>query len=219
MVTKRFAEGWLPAYSFEVGLGEPVGDVVVVDTPWKKGIKQNINLKTPYVLEKIIDTSERIFNYEIRASSDGQGGKVLSSKALSRGTSEYVVLRNAVTGTTENLIKLEKLLRVNPDTPTRITVYPFAGGVLNELDSFSKDPAAFKQPIMEVVAPIMHEPGKGPIVAVQQKVLNMPVSPYFELPDGRLLYIDPLNDAAITVTYRAGIEPAPEQLPATEGGK
>lgn len=195
LVTRKYPQGWTPPQTFKVPLGAKVGHEVEVPIPWQGNLTTFVDLSTPFVVKSLDSQALRTLYYEIRLSrASGRAELTVRSKAK---PSDTVVLDNAITGQQTTLVKLDRIYATQPESE-RLKLWPVLPPLdqaIDEEQAFSANPGAFTMPILVPDPPIEHQPGSGPIVG-HANVLNQPEVPYYELPDGRLLYIDPLNERA-----------------------
>jgi hypothetical protein len=216
LLSRRYPEGWVAPVKFQIGVGGAVGDPRHVGIkPWEK-VRSTIDLGTPYTVKEIKTGLERVLHYEVKAVSDGQGGRALEQMAYKREWTA-VVLTNTVTKEDLTLYALGSIAARAAES-ANLKIFPRLPGrdkPIVEEALFAKDPGAFVQPVLAPPTPILHQPGTGPLVG-HPKVVNQPSAPYVELPDGRLIYIDPLNSRlGLQEVLRPGAKPL-EPLPGSE---
>ena len=206
--------------SFKLLPGEGLGKPENIENPFllpgaKQGQKVPEDFTTQYVLTEVKLKVPRIIYYEIftKARPGGGKGKMLEVKPKPMDT-EVAVFTNSKTGSTLELPHCEKLIKPNKQLSY---FYPdFLGLVYEEVLEFKKNPANFKQNMLIPKPPIAHEPDTGPLEDLF-KLRNEPLlktdTVYYELPDGRIIYWDHVNNN-VKVLIKAGSEAATDQAAA-----
>ena len=199
---------------FKLAPGEGLGSPQAIVGPYSNGLKTNEDFTTPYVLTAVKEKVQRIAFYEIYTESRPMGGKdknlAMKPKPIEGGT-EVAILTNTKSGQELSLPRCEKLTK--PNKPHSIFYPDFLGLTYNEAEEFKKNPANFKQNPLIPKEPIRHEPDTGPLEDLR-KVRNDPLlstdTAYFELPDGRIVYWEHVNNRVV-VFVKPGSEFAAEK--------
>jgi hypothetical protein len=199
LVSKQFPDGWLEKPEV---FKTDKGDVVGKDKTGKprvlvrKGVKTEVPLETPFVLTEIQKGVSRIIYYEVEAKSraDGTKGKDLEVKPKTV-TTDIAILKST-SGVSLKLTKLAKVTKPAKVSSFYTPTYDFKNGVYDEGDEFRKSPAEFVQQALEPPPPVKHAPGEGPLEALRLstgEAIYSTDTDYFEMPDGRLIWWEPLN--------------------------
>jgi hypothetical protein len=209
-------EGWVEMQKFSVKPGGKLGgDVVAIDPSIGGTIKTHIDLSTPFELVKVDKDVERIAYYELKtvARKDGKPGKEFEVRPKA-SASDTATFKNTKTGELLVLAKLGTLSRPsNPDAMITPDLEP-----VEERKAFEKDPGAFVQQELKPAPPIKHAPGTGPLDELFRKgdKTAQTDTDYYEMPDGRLYYYEPLNKKVLQL-WKAGVTPKPKvELPKPE---
>lgn len=212
LVREGGKEGWLAMQKFNVPVGGMVGQKDVAIVPPKElgqGDKlRKWSLETPFKLEKLQSDLKRTIYYELKpeARKDGQKGKALALRQKDVDT-DVATLVNTRTGEKIQLIKLGRLTR--PSDPKAMITPDLKPA--DEQQEFEKDPYSFVSSPLEPAKPIQHAPGTGPLEELRKQGDNLAVTDveYWEMPDGRLYYWEPLNQE-IMKRWKPGVEPKAE---------
>lgn len=200
LVTKLFntksGEVWLKQpQTFKPGIGQTIGDWVVIETPVSGGSKTRVNLTTPFKVVEVKRGIERTLYWEIRDKvRSGSKGKDLEAVKKTVPT-ESVVVENTKT---KNRMTLTKLLNVKPPQRAHAIISPNYAGDSDEERDFREKPSEFRQAELLPAEPKRHEPDEGPLAKLRTEHpdaadLYTTDTPYFELADGRLVWWEPLN--------------------------
>ncbi len=187
---------------FKVAPEQAIGEKKKVLDPHKMKTKADVtkvfreeDLSTPFTLVEVKTDVKRILFYELVFKTRPDAGKAKNLEVITKEKqTEIVVLLNAQTGQKTEMPACERIIkpgRLNP------IIYPdFKGQTYNELEEFNKSPTTFRSWGLKPPAPIAHEPGTGPLEEMRKKQ-NDPLlatdTTYFELPDGRLVFYEPVN--------------------------
>ena len=184
-------EAWLPMQKFTVPVGVVLGGKKNIKNPLANNGVEEFDLTTPFTLEKLDKDVKRVIYYEIKqiARTDGKPGKALEVFPKEVST-DVVTFANARTGDKLKLAKLVPLTR--PGDP-KARIFPDLTPV-NEKQAFEDNPGTFTQQVLLPAPPIRHAPGTGPLEEVRKKDKQATTdTDYFEMPDGRLYFWQPLN--------------------------
>ena len=212
-------EKWLPMQKFNVPLGAVLGGPKNIKNPLVPGSPiEEFDLTTPFKLEKLEKDVKRVIYYEVKvvARTDGKPGKALDVQATEKGT-DVATFLNTRTG---DRLKLAKLVRLTRPGDPKARIYPDLTPV-DEEEAFNKDPGRFVQQALLPEAPIKHAPGAGPLEELRKKGDRQATTDtdYFEMPDGRLYFYQPLNKDVFMrlkpgATYKAReVAPPPAPVP------
>jgi hypothetical protein len=199
-------------FTYKLLPGEALGNAMEsIPDPFSGNVKQSIpvDLSTAYVLTAVKEKVKRVVYYEIFAKSRPMGGK---SKDLEVNVkeieTEIATLSNTKTGTELSLPRCERVTK--PNKPLSIFYPDFAGLSYDEAGEFKKNPAGFKQNQLVPKPPVKHDPGTGPLEDLRKR-RNDPLlrtdTPYYELPDGRIVYWEDVNHKMV-VFIKPGSEAA-----------
>ncbi|MBA3698246.1 MAG: hypothetical protein H0W78_05295 [Planctomycetes bacterium] len=211
---EKNAGKWMdPPHAFKLAPGEGLGgDVDIQDQFGDKKLKVRENLMTSYVLTEVKTGVKRVIYYELYPQSRPMGGR---SKDLKLNTkeidTEVAILTNTKTGKVLELPRCERLNK--PNKPLSVFYPDFAGTLYNETDEFKKNPARFKQNDLQPKEPLAHEPGTGPLEDLRKRTndpLKRTDTVYYELPDGRLVYWEDVNNRMVVIV-REGSEAAADK--------
>jgi hypothetical protein len=229
-VTKQFTtkagdKVWLKQpQAFKAGVGQIIGSSVVIETPVSGGSKTTVNLTTPFKVVEIKRGIVRTLYWEIREKPrTGSKGKDLEPVVKTAQT-ESVVVENTKT---KSRLTLTKLLSIKPPARAHAMIFPNFATEVDEEKDFREKPAEFVQTDGQPTEPKRHEPNEGPLTKLRAEHpdaadLYTTDTAYYEMPDGRLIWWEPLN--RITRQFPEGNEApnkpevAPE-APAADGGK
>jgi hypothetical protein len=202
------------------GIGQP--DVKIPD-PFrqaeanKQGLSRIEDLSTAFVVSEVKTKVKRVLYYEIQPKSRPNGGRAKDLEVIPKEIeTEMVVLTNTQTGSTLTLPSCERI--VKPNKPLSYFYPDFSTAQINEVDDFKKDPAGFKQRELIPPAPIMHEPGTGPLEDLRKRRnddLLATDTKYFELADGRIIYFEHVNNRVV-VLIKPGSEAAADAAAAAK---
>jgi hypothetical protein len=180
---------WCVPQRLEVAIGGAVVAKGVKVVPPKETLKIQIDLDTTFVLERIGE-AKRVLGYDLVFQPDGKGRRLESSERAP--TVDTVVLLDPATGERREIPRLGTVGRA-----ARAHVVPWPDQAeTREETAFLADPAAFVPPTLAVpTAPKAYPPGAGPLqVLLQAGDLHAATDgDYYELPDGRLVYWEPVN--------------------------
>lgn len=198
-------------FSYKLLPGEALGNAnESIQDPFSTA-KQNIpvDLSTSYVLASVKEKVKRVVYYEIFAKSRPMGGRAKDLEVNAKEIeTEVAILTNTKTGTELSLPRCERVTK--PNKPLSIFYPDFAGQSYDEAGEFKKNPAGFKQNQLVPKPPIKHEPGTGPLEDLRKR-RNDPLlrtdTPYYELPDGRIVYWEDVNHKVV-VFVKPGSEAA-----------
>lgn len=214
-------EAWLPMQKFTLPVGAALGGEKKIRHPLVAGTPIDLfNLATPFTLEKLDKDVKRVFYYEIKPVSrtDGKPGKALEVFPAEK-LSDVATFLNTRTG---DRLKLAKLVRLTRPGDPRARIYPDLAP-MDEQEAFEKAPGTFVQQALLPDPPIKHAPGTGPLEALRKSGDRQAITDtdYFEMPDGRLYFWQPLNRDVFMrlkpgATYRSpeAAAPAPSADPA-----
>lgn len=196
-------------FTYKLAPGEGLGKDEKITDPWTgKGLFP-VNLTTSYVLTGVKEKVKRVLFYEIATKSRPMGGKSrdLDVKPKEIET-EVAILTNTKTGSESHLPRCEKIIK--PNRPLSVFFPDFPNQIYDEAAEFQKNPAGFKQNQLLPKAPLMHEPDTGPLEDLRKR-RNDPLlrtdTPYYELPDGRIVYWEDVNNQ-LKVFFKPGSEAA-----------
>lgn len=184
-------EAWLPMQKFTVPVGAVLGSPKNIKNPLANDGVEEFVLTTPFTLEKIDKDVKRVIYYEIKqvARTDGKPGKALEVFPKEVST-DVVTFANARTG---DKLKLAKLIPLTRPGDPKARIFPDLTPV-NEKQAFEDSPGTFTQQVLLPDPPIRHAPGTGPLEDVRKKDKQATTdTDYFEMPDGRLYFWQPLN--------------------------
>jgi len=221
-------EKWLKLQKFTLRPGDILGGPKNEDNPLTpETSKEEFDLTTPFKLDKLEKEVERILYYEVKAVARPDGkGRMLDFKPKTVMT-DVATFSNTRTGEVVKLVKLGRLIR--PGDP-QARIYPDLTAA-EEDKLFEADPGTFKQQPLKPDPPVKHAPGTGPLEELRKKGDRLATTDtdYFEMPDGRLYYWQPLNKDVFMrltpgATYKAheAVAPVPVPEPAAPrppGGK
>ncbi len=185
---------------FKVEKDDVIGGKRNLKPPGEDKLKE-VDLTTPFQLVDIKHGIERIWYYEVKAKArtDGAKGKELYFEPVKKQT-DVAVLKNSKTGVVVEMTKLAKITKPNRSLTGKTfpVFYPmFPGDFYDEEDEFRKSPSEFQQWGLIPPTPIMHDKDTGPLEDLR---LNPPGNgvyktdtAYIELPDGRLIWWEPIN--------------------------
>jgi len=179
---------------FKLSKGDTLGGKVQIQPPNEK-LKREYDLTTPFLLDDIKHDVDRIWYYELKVVPRATPGKDrdLAVTAVTKKT-DVAVLKNSKTGASLELTKLADVRR-----PTRVgsIYYPvYPAEIYEEDKEFLKSPADFQQWGLKPPEPVKHEPGTGPLEELHEKTgdgIYKTDTAYFEMPDGRLFWWEPIN--------------------------
>lgn len=222
LVTKQFtdrdgAKLWLKEpQSFKAGIGEVVGGKVKGENPLYPGKQVILELATPFKVVEIKRGQKRIQYWEIRTKSRASGkGKDLSVEPKEMQT-DLVVVENVKSKAHLAFTKLSPIKRPPRKDPV---LFPHLAADVDEEQEFRKNPSGFVQQELLPSAPKQHPADEGPLAALRDehpdaRDLYSTDTPYFELPDGRLVWWDPLNSALRQFPEPNAMPEAPAAAPA-----
>jgi hypothetical protein len=182
---------------YKVGPTQELGDdtrTQDIPTDDPVALLKRIDLKTPYKLMAMDKGVKRILFYEVVAQSRAGGAKgkdlVLKEKDAMTDKAEF---KNGVNGETKTFFKLVAIQR--PAKAGEIFIYPDYPAGFNEEDEFNANPGEFIQPTLAPTKPRRWQNGEGPLAELLQKGndLAQTDTPYYQFPDGRLVYYDNIN--------------------------
>ena len=195
---------------FKLAPGEGLGSAQNILDPFNSGgLKIEVDFSTAYVLTAVKEKVKRVAFYEIFAKTRPMGGKAKDLEVnVKEIETEVATLTNTKTGKELDLPRCERITK--PNKPQSIFYPDFAGLSYDEAGEFKKNPAGFKQNQLVPKAPIKHEPGTGPLEDLRKR-RNDPLlrtdTPYYELPDGRIVYWEDVNHRVV-VFIKPGSEAA-----------
>lgn len=202
--------------TFKVEPNGGLGEVRKILHPYVGGGKSQVeeDFTTPYVLSAVKDKVKRVLIYEIFPETRPGGGRAknlaLKPKEVDGGT-EVAILTNTKTGAELSVPRCEKITK--PNKPLSVFYPDFPGLIYDEAAEFKKNPATFKQNVLLPKEPIKHEPDTGPLEEMRKQT-NDPLlrtdTPYYEIPDGRIVYWEKVNFQMVTLV-KAGSEFAAEK--------
>ncbi len=196
-------QAWTPAERFDVELGDALGqDNVTIQDPFRENARTVVDLRTPFEVESVDPDAERVFYYEVRhrrtMAEDGTIGEArFQIQPFTRRVGQ-VVLRNTQANLSVPYLSVQRI----PTPPERPGFYysPARPG-RDESQEFEERTDDFVQPQAAPPAPVLHEDEER---AVLRRVSPVPVIPYdriqlpyVEMPDGRVLYYDTINNQVI----------------------
>ncbi len=202
-------------FTYKLAPGEGLGKQENIPHPFGGAGLFPVELSTPYVLTEVKPKVKRILFYELATKSRPMGGKSrdLDLKPKDIET-EVAILTNTKTGRTWELPACEKIQK--PNKPLSVFYPDFNGLVYDEALEFQKNPAGFKQNPLLPKPPIAHEPGQGPLEDLRKR-FNDPLmqtdTVYYELPDGRIVYWEKVNNL-MKVFVKPGSEAAADKAAA-----
>lgn len=197
-LTRMQDDQWIPLVRSSVEIGDMVGnarEVINLD-----GRNIPVDLSTPFRLVDVNLEAERITHYEIRNVSDGTRRIIDIVPRVDRAA-RTVTLENTATNRPMTLVQLARAIRVSPPSDILVNFPDFPAGTINEQELFEADPMAFRQPRLQVPEPIWRE-ADDPTFAQHfpnEAALMVIKTRYLELPDGRFVLIDDLNDRQLFV--------------------
>ena len=203
---------------FEVALGDVVGGKRVLPNPHRNGELDSFDLTTPFVLKAVLENGERVRCYRVVIKREGKKADLDVQERLQANYAS-VVLNNKKTGDDLVLPKLTLALpvEIESDTVKISPLYPVPAGQtsFNEQEYWLNTPLA-KHPPLRPNAPIKRDPVKdnawfrAAALKANHSLPNDPVTAnIIEMPDGRILYLDPNNPSKINVIGgEARIQPA-----------
>jgi len=177
-----------------------IGDVLGVkgekiDHPFLAGKKIEVDLMTPFVIDKLVKDEKRVLYWMVRAKTRPTGGKdrdlELSNKEV---PTDIVVLKNPETGSE---LTLTKLISISPPNQANVQVYPYHASQYVEKDDFTSAPSEFRQWGLIPEKPKDWAPGKGPLAELYKAKKNEEAldaesfttdTTYYAFPDGRLVW-------------------------------
>jgi len=190
------------------GLGNPNESII---DPFSTNPQQKIpvDLSTTYVLTAVKEKVKRVVYYEIFAKSRPMGGKAKDLEVnVKEIETEIATLSNTKTGTELSLPRCERVTK--PNKPLSIFYPDFPGLSYDEAGEFKKNPAGFKQNQLVPKPPVKHDADTGPLEDLRKR-RNDPLlrtdTPYYELPDGRIVYWEGVNHKVV-VFIKPGSEAA-----------
>jgi hypothetical protein len=197
-------------FTYKLAPGEALGAQESILDPFNtNGQKIPVDLSTAYVLTSVKEKVKRVVYYEIFAKSRPMGGKAKDLEVnVKEIETEIATLSNTKTGTELSLPRCERVTK--PNKPLSIFYPDFPGLSYDEAGEFKKNPAGFKQNQLVPKAPVKFEPGTGPLEDLHKR-RNDPLlqtdTPYYELPDGRIVYWEGVNHKVV-VLIKPGSEAA-----------
>lgn len=224
LVTKQFtdkdgAKLWLKEpQSFKAAIGEVVGGKVKGENPLYPGKQVILELATPFKVVEIKRGQKRIQYWEIRTKSRASGkGKDLGVDSREIQT-DLVVVENVKSKARLTFTKLSPIKRPPRKDPV---LFPHLAADVDEEQEFRKNPAGFVQQELLPGAPKQHPADEGPLATLRDehpdaRDLYSTDTPYFELPDGRLVWWDPLNSALRQFPEPSAASETPAAAPAPE---
>lgn len=167
------------------------------------------DLSTPFTLVEVKTEVKRILFYELQFVTRPNAGKAKDLKLTQKEQlTEVAVVLNTQTGVKTTLPACERITK--PSRPNPIIYPDFKLASFSELDEFNKSPTTFRSWGLTPPPPIPHEPGTGPLEEMRKKQ-NDPLlatdTIYYEIPDGRIVFFEPVN-AKPTIVIRPGSEAA-----------
>ena len=208
-LTRKVGDVWLPLYEDNVEVGEMVGDKDVVLPHPVEGLRKRFDLSTPFKLIDVNLQAQRITHYEIRNTVKGNGRALEITPRFDRAA-RTVMLENVTSGEKMEMVQLGRPL-VRPSNERQVNYPDYKAGTINERQLFESGPMAFEQPVLNIPEPIWHEPN-DPLLKQLFPDAPSTVVPYIELPDGRFLVIDELNDRIIRVFEKDGVAKSSAQV-------
>mgnify|MGYP000754729573 CR=1 FL=1 len=206
-------QGWLEMQKFSLKPGMKLGkpDVPIPDPTTDSPLDVRHDLTTPFELVKVDKDVERILYYELKAVArkDGKPGKELEVRPKVT-SSDTATFKNTKTGELLVLAKLVTLSRpANPDAMITPDFEP-----VDEQKAFRLDPGTFVQQELKPPLPTKHAPGTGPLAELLRKGEKTAETDtdYYEMPDGRLYYYEPLNKKVLML-WKPGVTPKPKVAP------
>jgi len=215
-------QGWVEMQTVKVKKGAKLGGIIQAKHPLRDDdLNRDLDLSTPFELVRIERDVERILYRQIKdqARSDGKPGRELVPKDKPY-KADLAVLKNTRTGEEVTLVKLGRVTIPLGDV---ILDPPTLGG--DEAQEFKDHPGEFVLPPLNPKAPIVHQPGEGPLEELRAEGDGLAVTdtPYYELSTGELIYYEPINKAVLR-KWKLGVTPptpvikAPPVRPAPPAG-
>ena len=217
--------------AFKVAIGESVGKKVDVIDPRDAAGKRKFpcDLSTPFEVLDVKRDVRRIFYHEIREVTRQGGVKGKDLMVVTKdGRTDMVILRNAKTGITTELVKLGSLRR---PTKEGAVFDPWFPADIQEEEEFKKNPATFRMALLEPPAPKAWAKDEGPLAKLREEQPEVDQDAfttdtgYFEFADGRVAWWEPLNKrlhvfpeqiAVAADPVAPGIPPVMPPLPSNE---